>query len=177
MKTLKKLGSVLAVLAVLFVLGSLFLPSQIRVERSATIQAPPDKVFAQINTLTNWEVWSPWHKLDPRMSLTYQGPASGVGAKYSWSSQQRNVGSGTLAITESVQDQRILTDMQFSDGRAIGAFELTPSEGGTKVIWSMQSDLGRNPVARYFGLLMDGMIGADFERGLQNLKTVCENNR
>lgn len=34
--------------------------------------------------------------------------------------------------------------------------------------------MGNNPIAKYFGLLMDKLIGADFERGLNNLKTVCE---
>ena len=32
-----------------------------------------------------------------------------------------------------------------------------------------------NPVDRYFVLMIDGLIGPDFEMGLENLKTVIEN--
>lgn len=35
--------------------------------------------------------------------------------------------------------------------------------------------MGINPVNRYMSLMMDGMIGPDFELGLENLKTVVEN--
>ena len=35
-------------------------------------------------------------------------------------------------------------------------------------------DLGGNPVNRYFGLIMDKMIGPDFEEGLAKLKEIAE---
>jgi hypothetical protein len=35
-------------------------------------------------------------------------------------------------------------------------------------------DLGANPLARYFGLWMDGMVGPDFEEGLGRLKALAE---
>ena len=31
-------------------------------------------VYDQVNTLKNWENWSPWHKIDKGMKLTYSGP-------------------------------------------------------------------------------------------------------
>lgn len=40
--------------------------------------------------------------------------------------------------------------------------------------WGFDTDLGMNPIARYFGLVMDSMLGADYEKGLAKLKQVCE---
>ena len=175
MKILKRiLVAILGVVALLL-LVSFFLPSQVHVERSLVIQAPAEKVFDQINTLKNWEKWSPWHKLDPQMKLQYDGAASGVGAKYTWESTQRNVGSGSLAITRTVPGELIQTAMDFREqGQATGLFKLERAPEGTKVTWSMDTDLGRNPIAKYFGLVMDKMVGPDFERGLNNLKSVAE---
>ena len=36
-------------------------PSEYRIVRSATIDAPPETVFAQVNDFHAWEAWSPWH--------------------------------------------------------------------------------------------------------------------
>ncbi|MSU22089.1 MAG: hypothetical protein EXS30_11925 [Pedosphaera sp.] len=161
-------------LAVVLVVISLFLPSSVHVERMLAIPAPPEKVFDQINTLKNWEKWSPWHQLDPNMKLQYDGAPSGIGTKYSWQSKQRNVGNGTLTITKSVPHSTIETAMHFDDGDGIGRFKLEKIRDTTQVTWSMDSDMGKNPIAKYVGLFMDKMVGPDFEKGLNNLKMVCD---
>ncbi|MFX7894998.1 SRPBCC family protein, partial [Acinetobacter baumannii] len=55
-----------------------------------------------------------------------------------------------------------------------GEFRLTPRDGGTKVSWSMDGDMGRNPLNRWMGLFMDRMVGPDFDAGLANLKALAE---
>jgi hypothetical protein len=59
-------------------------PGAFRIARSATIDGPPTAVFPHVNNLHAWEAWSPFEKLDPAMKRTYEGPASGVGAKQLW---------------------------------------------------------------------------------------------
>jgi uncharacterized protein YndB with AHSA1/START domain len=175
MKLLKKVAAAILGLVLVLLLVSLFLPSKAHVERVLTINAPPEKVFEQINTLKNWEKWSPWHKLDPNMKLHYDTIPAGVGAKYIWESTQRNVGSGSLTITQSVTNEMIQTAMDFREqGQATGTFKLEKEQAATKVTWSMDSDLGQNPIAKFFGLLMDKMVGSDFEKGLNNLKALSE---
>ena len=39
---------------------------------------------------------------------------------------------------------------------------------------AFQGDLGSNPINRYFGLIMDRMMGPDFEEGLNTLKGKVE---
>jgi hypothetical protein len=36
--------------------------------------------------------------------------------------------------------------------------------------------MGGNPVNRYFGVMMDRLVGPDFEAGLANLKALAENS-
>jgi hypothetical protein len=61
-----------------------------------------------------------------------------------------------------------------AQGTALASLVLEPAGAGSKVTWGFDSDLGFNPIARYFGMMMDGMIGPDYEKGLARLKTVAE---
>jgi len=56
----------------------------------------------------------------------------------------------------------------------VATYTITPEGQGTKVVWGFDTDLGSNPVSRYFGLMFDKMVGGDFERGLAGLKKYVE---
>lgn len=171
MKTLKIIGIIILIVAVLFVLISYLLPRHITVERSATIPAPVELVFDQVNILKNWELWSPWHQIDPNMILEYTGPEAGKGAMYSWASNHQNVGNGTFRITESVPYSLIKAEMNFMEqGTAYAKYTFLATDEGTRVTWSMESDMGNNPIGRYLGLFMDKWLGNDFEKGLKNIQ-------
>lgn len=52
--------------------------------------------------------------------------------------------------------------------------ELEPTgDGDTRVTWRNTGDLPY-PVGRYFGLGIDGMLGPQYEEGLQSLKAFCK---
>jgi hypothetical protein len=42
------------------------------------------------------------------------------------------------------------------------------------VTWAFDTDFGYNLVGRYFGLMLPRSIGADYEKGLANLKDLAE---
>lgn len=175
MKIVKRILVGLLVVIVLLIIISFFLPSKMHVERSKVMKASLETVFAQVNVLKNWEKWSPWHRIDPKMEIVYEGPQEGTGAKYSWKSTHKHVGNGSLSIIESKPHQLITASMDFMEngtGTSWYKFETTPE--GTKVTWAMESELGMNPIKRYFGLMMDGMIGGDFEKGLNSLDSVSQ---
>lgn len=170
----KILGGLIAVIFFALVVG-LLLPSKIHVERSIVINAPPSTVFALINDFHKFNLWSPWAKLDPNTQYTFSGPDSGVGAKMEWRSENRDVGNGQHQIMVSKPDQHIQTALDFGDmGTAFATFDLAATGAGTRVTWGFDRDNGYNMMGRYFGLMMDKMIGPDFERGLANLKTLAE---
>src|SRR5262245_8304270 len=96
MKTKRMLFNILVgpvVVIFVFVIIVASRPANFRVARSLAIAAPPDAVFPHVNDLKKWEAWNPWGKIDPNMKLTYAGPASGVGASYSWAGNNE-VGEG-----------------------------------------------------------------------------------
>lgn len=177
MKVLKNFFIGLLIVIAALVVISFFLPRLVHVERTANINAPASVVFNQINNLKNWGNWSPWEHKDPEMQKTYSGPESGIGATYAWSSEVRDVGKGSMTISESIENEKVVTELDFMEnGKATGGFILTEKEGMTHVVWYFETDLGMNPIARYFGLLMEKFVSPDFDAGLVKLKEYCENN-
>jgi len=159
----------------LLVAAAYLLPGQVHVDRSITVNAPRAEVFEQINGYATFNTWSPWFDLDPNAKYTFEGPATGVGAKMSWVGDPSALGSGSQVITASQAGERVASDVDFGQGGvAKQVISLAADGGGTKVTWGIDIDLGMNPVNRYFGLAMDGMVGKDFEKGLGNLKRVVE---
>ncbi|MFH0130650.1 SRPBCC family protein [Variovorax sp. VaC1] len=151
-------------------------PDTFRVERTARIQAPAEKIFPLIDDFHRWGTWSPYEKLDPEMKRTFGGSASGKGATYAWDSKGK-AGAGRMEIVESSPSSKIAINLDFTspmEGHNLAEFTLQPQGDATMVTWSMQ---GKSPyVAKLMGIFfnMDQMIGKDFEAGLANLKTATE---
>lgn len=175
MRILKKIVIALVLIVVAAAGISFLLPRQVHVERSAVIDAPRASVFVLVNGFRNFNKWSPWHEMDPQAKHTYEGPDTGVGAKMSWSGDPKTVGSGSQEIVESHPWDAVRVSLDFGDqGKAMAQYTLTPEGSGTRITWGFDTDLGMNPVSRYFGLMFDGMIGKDYEKGLASLKTLAE---
>jgi hypothetical protein len=159
----------------LFLLYVASKPNDFRVERSATMTAPPATVFAQVNDFHNWQAWSPWAKLDPNMSQTYEGPDAGRGAVYSWNGNNK-VGAGRMAITESRPSEYIKILLEFlrpfkSTNNA--EFTFRPSGNQTDVSWTMTGQ--HNFMSKLFCSFMSmDKMGKDFAKGLSQMKAVVE---
>src|SRR3982751_1528639 len=112
----KTIAIIAAVVIVLFIATVLVLaankPETFRVQRQASIQAPPEKIFPLINDYKNWGAWSPWEKKDPAMKRSFSGPAVGKGSAYAWESKE--VGFGDMLITDSVPSSVVRIDLNFS---------------------------------------------------------------
>ncbi len=172
MKILKVTVAVLALVVVAFLVVAAFLPKDYEVTRSTSIDAPPVIVFAQVNDLKVWNDWSPWAAMDPSMKTMYGATSVGEGASYSWTGDK--VGEGELTIVHSEMPRSIRTQVVFDgsdEGNGEWVFE--PESGGTRATWTMRGTLSW-PTARYFGPMMDKMLGPQFEDGLQRLKTSAE---
>jgi effector-binding domain-containing protein len=177
MNTLKRIIFILLAILAILVIVAYLLPKHARVERSFLIKAPAEQIFSQINTLKNWPNWSPWHKKDPNMEIEYLDSEKGVGAKYNWKSTNKEVGNGSMTITKSVPYDTISIEMALMGNRiSISNFIFSRSDSGTLLKWTLDSDLGWNPLYRYFGLMMDKMVGPDFENGLKNLNEIATSN-
>jgi hypothetical protein len=175
---LKKVLLALAVLIVGFVAYAATRPDKYHVERSTTIHAPADLVYAHMADLKSFGEWSPWDKRDPNMKKTYSAATTGVGATYSWQGN-KEVGSGKMTITEAKPPTLVREKLEFIEPFASVAdvgFDVVPA--GTdevKATWSMDGDSSKL-LMKAMGVFMnmDKMIGKDFDDGLANLKRIVE---
>ena len=175
MKTLKRVLLGILVVIVLVLVVGFALPRQVHIERSIVVNAPQAQLFDALDGFKRFNEFSPWAALDPNTQYSYSGPESGVGAKMSWTSTDSKVGSGTNEIVDSTPPDFIRTRLVFSgQGPAEASFKFEPADGGTRVTWGFDCDLGNNPIAHYFGLMFDKWIGSDYEKGLAKLKQVME---
>src|ERR1041385_8564146 len=175
MKTFKRILIVVGIVLLALVVVSQFLPSTYRVERSVVIAAKPEGIFPWLNNLRKWPEWSAWNAAkDPTLGYAYEGAEEGVGAASRWDSKK--FGEGSMKISEADPGKSLKFDLAFDHGKYLskGTITLAAAGEGTKVTWAMDGTVSRNPLDRFFSLMMDSMVGKDFEEGLRNLQAKAE---
>ncbi len=173
---LKKFVITLLVLIATVLVYAVSRPDTFRVERSVTVKAAPDKIFALIQDFHNWGAWSPYEKLDPAMKRTFSGANSGKGAVYAWDGTGQ-AGAGRMEILNAPAASQVVIQLDFSkpfESRNTAEFSLKPQGDQTQVTWAMYGPALF--VTKLIGIFvsMDQMIGKDFETGLLNLKREAE---
>lgn len=168
-------GGVLAVVLVGGAAAVSMQPSEFTIERTTVIAARPEVVWPLLTDFHQWDRWSPWEKLDPAMTKTFDGAPSGVGAIYSWKGND-DVGEGRMTIESATAPSQVDIKLEFMSpwtATNTTTFALTSDAGSTKVAWTMT---GKNDfMGKAMGMMMDmdAMIGADFEKGLAALGTAA----
>ncbi|HEX7669494.1 MAG TPA: SRPBCC family protein [Polyangiaceae bacterium] len=166
----------LGILVLLFVSIVATRPAAFHIERSTTISAPPERAFALVNDFHAWPVWSPYEKLDPQMKKTFEGPAAGTGAVYSWAGTPK-VGEGRMTIEKSQAPSLVSLKLEFFKpftATNTGTFSFVQVPEGTRVTWAMDGRNGFAAKAASLFMNMDKLVGTDFERGLAAMKAAAE---
>ena len=172
-----KIIAIVVVVVIVALLGlAATKPNHFRAARSIVIKAPPEKIYALLDDFHKWGAWSPYEKLDPAMSRTYGGPASGVGSTYAWSGNGK-AGAGRMEIVEIAAPSKLVINLDFSkpfEAHNKAIFTLVPEGDATRVTWAMEG-----PAPFVFKVMdvvfnMDKTLGKDFEAGLANLKVEAE---
>jgi uncharacterized protein YndB with AHSA1/START domain len=175
MRLVKWLLNGLGLLAVSLSVIGLLLPDNTHVERRIEIISTPAAIFALVNDLRSFNQWSPWARIDPKTRYTFSGPSAGVGARMAWASDNPNVGSGSQEIIKSEPQHRVELALDFgAQGNAVAYYDIEPAGDGVAFTWGFDSQFGYDLLGRYFGLMMDQWIGAEYEKGLRNLKVLAE---
>ena len=176
LKTLAVIAVIAAVAIAAVLAYAATRPDTFRIQRAASIQAPPEKIFPLIDDFRNWGAWSPWEKMDPALKRAYSGPPSGKGAVYEWEGNNK-VGKGRMKIMDAPSPSRVTIKLDFLkpfEAHNTAEFTLTRRGGATDVTWTMHGpNLFIGKVMSLF-FNMDRMVGKDFETGLANLKTVAQ---
>ena len=161
-------------LVLLIVAVGFLLPSAFSVQRSVEINATPKKVYDLVVEPKRWKDWSVWTRRDPDMRIIYSGPPFGMGAKWAWVSKSE--GTGSMEFTRVEPDRSVEYLLIFPDFnmKSTGALRLEPNGNATRVTWTNTGDVGGNPLKHYLAIMMDRMVGPDFEAGLANLKALAE---
>lgn len=173
---LKTIVIIVVILVAAILIYAATKPDTFRIQRSANVAAPPDKIFPFIDDFHNWSAWSPWEKKDLAMKKTHSGAPQGKGAVLEWDGN-KDVGTGRMEALESIPSSKILIKLDFLrpfEAHNQAEFTLVPSAGTTQVTWAMY---GPQPyMMKVMGLFcsMDKMVGKDFEDGLANLKALAE---
>jgi hypothetical protein len=175
---LKSFVSLFGLFIVGFIVIGLILPNEKSVSVTKTISSNQEKVFSMVNDLKKWEKWSPWIEYDPKMSLSYSEPSQGKDAWYSWKGNSR-VGFGKYTITNSTPNVKIETLLNYEEqAPAKGYFLFNQVANGTQVTWSIEVGDDKTGVINkifrgYNYLIMKFFLGADFNKGLDNLEKAC----
>ncbi|UXI69379.1 SRPBCC family protein [Tahibacter amnicola] len=183
MRSLMRFLTGVLLLVLVAVAAAFLLPDRARVEREITVRRPPSQLYVLLSSFRRFNEWSPWYARDPSASYVLSGPDAGVGAKLSWTSERRDVGSGSQVIRALEPGRAIDIALELGDDiRPAVRFVLEPDGPDTRVRWTFDLDLPltvdarfpRQVVGRYMGLVMDRMVGADYETGLARLKALAE---
>lgn len=167
---------VIVVLVVVFAIVAALQPSKFRVARSILVAAPPAVAFAQVDDFRIWPAWSPYEKLDPNLQRRYEGPAIGEGAIYDWIGN-KDAGEGRATVLESRPGERMRIQLAFRkpfQATNIAEFAFKPVGDKTEVTWSMSGE--KSFLFKAVGLFMnmEQVLGAQFEDGLRQLKSIAE---
>jgi uncharacterized protein YndB with AHSA1/START domain len=178
-ETLVIIAIVIAVIIAVVLILAATKPDSFRVERSAVVNAPADKVFALIADFHEWLKWSPWEGRDPALKRTYSGADRGKGAVYAWDGN-KNVGSGRMEILEADTPTKIRIKLDFLkpfEAHNTAEFTMQPHGGATNILWVMTGPAPFMSKLMQVFMNFDRMIGKDFEAGLANLKTISESSK
>ena len=180
---MKKLKYVFLLVLMIVVAGAIYiatLDNSYDVTRAKVMKAPLEVVFNNVNDYKNWPSWSPWLEKDTLAQLTYGEIESGKGASYSWKSDNKNVGEGSMETIDATSLESINQRMKSiapweSESNIYWTFR--PVEDSTEVTWGIKGELGFGEKA-YISLKggMDKMVGPYYEKGLLKLDSVLQVN-
>ena len=162
----------LGTLAVLFLAGLTF-SGEWTAGSTISIAAPPELIYEDVATLRKWREWSIWNdQADPDCQHTYEGPESGVGAKWKWNGPV--LSEGVLTITEASIAKGVKYDLELAGmAPAKGALEFELQDKQTTVSMTVRGSFG-GAFGGWLALLMPIVMEGEFAKCLTSLKGRAE---
>jgi uncharacterized protein YndB with AHSA1/START domain len=165
----RRLFAVLLSLVVVLVVVGFLLPASAIVERDRNFEQPPEVLFEVLSDLRHFTRWTPWLDGDDPDAFRLEGPPSGVGATLVWR-QATEAGASRMWITAIEPGRRIDFDLEFGENEAQGWFIIEPDGLDQQVRWGLTMRFGAlDLVGRYVGLMLPGLVGREYDRGLEQL--------
>ncbi len=166
-------GALLLLMALVFI--GFLLPAQARVERRVEIRGPATEVFARVATLRRWPDWTAWTtNRFPDMQVNFEGPESGVGAVMVAAGKSSGDGRVTLLAAGPVTGIRYRLDFNHGFQLFDGTIRWEAAGDALTVTWTVEGDMGWNPLRRWGGLFLGALMGGDMDVGLAKLQRQVE---
>lgn len=144
---------------------------KMNVLQSIHIDALPEKIYPLISNLNHWNRWSPWILAEPNAKIT----TTNEGNYHEWEGDI--IGAGNLRIESSQPNVSVamaLTFLKPWKSSASTCIHLHKTKKGARVEWTMDSRL---PFFLFWmKKQMQTLIGMDYQRGLNLLKDLVEND-
>lgn len=164
-------------LVIIVIAISFLLPKELVISKSIAVDTSKDKVFDLVNSFQNWEKWTPWQQQDSTLDIKYYGNPSGEGAGLEWRSDNSYVNYGNIVIIKSVPKDTIGFEIELKLKRKLNSyFILSPVNDKLKLEWTVNMDLGYNPILRWGALFIQKKAAEDMETGLLNISKLNEVN-
>ena len=164
----------MAIVATLFLLVGLVLPSSRHLTEKIETNRRLTIVFDSLNSLRRFKDWNPLVLRDPRVQLTLSGPESGVGARLDYVSQAEGLGKGSWEITESEPRKKVAYKIENpergTNKRTAFTFEPTGRNNrNVEITQDYDVDYGWNLLGRYAGMYVSRHVGDDMKMGLARI--------
>lgn len=172
----KFLSFIILLLLILGIIGYL-LPTNFTVSRTETISSTAAHIHEYVGDLNKWQTWTAWKGEDPEIVITIGERTTGIGASQSWIDKH---GGGSLTFTSWSPEKGIEYDLFFQGGKYKSKSAIkydTSSQTRTRVHWTLEGDMSMPIIGGYFALFMNYSIGKMFQDGLNQLKTIVEQDK
>ncbi|MDG2524942.1 SRPBCC family protein [Stenotrophomonas sp. HITSZ_GD] len=167
----------LGIVAGLFVVVGLVLPSERHMSESVETNRKMTIVYDTVNSFRRFKDWNPLVLRDPKIQLTLAGPESGKGATIKYSSTEGYIGDGSWTITDSAKNERVEIAIEDptkgTDKTTVFTLEPTGKNNrNVKITQDYSVKYGWNLFGRYAGLYVSRHVGDDLKLGLSRLSNV-----
>lgn len=149
------------------------------ISESHNIEASPEVIFNFLNDYKNWAHFGTWNE-DETLKMSFPQVTSGVGASYSWKSE--NSGQGAIETLALESHEKIVQKMVFNgslqdDGHKV-VWNLEPHENGTLVTWSMTGtwSLTEKIIFTFNNIDMENRLSEMFSKNLKSLEKAIQND-
>ena len=164
----------LAIVAGLFLVVALVLPSSRSLVEKVETNRKLTIAFDSLNSLRRFKDWNPLVLRDPRVQMTLSGPESGVGARLDYVSKAEGLGKGFWEITESVPREKVSykieNEERGTNKRTSFIFKPTGRNNrNVEITQTYHVDYGWNLLGRYAGMYVSRHVGDDMKMSLSRI--------
>ena len=160
----------------LFLIVALLTKKDFRISKEMLINAPKQTVFDYVKSIRNQEKYSVWVMKDPNVKIVYTGTDGTPGFTSSWTSENKNVGTGEQEIKKVVEGESTEVELRFKKPFEATNYALTTvTDAGNGQTNVRTTFYGRSKFPmNVMNLFMDKLLSRDMLQNLSNLKAILE---